>query len=597
MSRFAAPAPRRPAQETPEQKLRGFHDLARDALDRATKLDALAQAASATTAPTTGPSSQPHHHHPPQQQNNNQHRQQQLLQRAAALYRMGLDACREGLALPTPPSASGLSAGADSVAAWRRDLERWRAAVEERLREIEGGGAGAAGAKAEGNGVSSSGVVSRAAAAVAAAVKGAVSGGGSSAAVPRPAAPTAAGRAPSPSRPAPSAVAPRRTTSTAAAAPPAYRSPSPPPTRPAAAPAAAATKANKPSSSSDSSEAERLRRLVLDEALETRPAVTFADVAGLALAKQALREAVVLPALRPDLFRGLRSPARGVLLYGPPGNGKTMLCRALAAECNAEFFSISAASLTSKWLGESEKLMRALFAAAREKAPSVIFFDELDALLSARGSGTEHEASRRLKTEFLVNVDGLASATAGAAKAAAGGGGRGGGEDERRVVVVGATNRPADLDDAVRRRLTKRIYVPLPDAEGRAAILKHLLAGGGGSPSVSGGGGGGGGSSFFGGSSRSSSSSGAARLSSSDLQRVVAATDGYSASDLTALVKEAAMAPLRELSSSVLVRVRPEEVRALRLADFSAALRTVRPSVAPAQLAAYEAFTRDFGAV
>jgi spastin len=587
MSRFAPPARPRPAQETPEQKLRGFHDLARDALDRATKLDAQAQAASAS-APTAGPSpsQQPHHHH-----NNNanqHHRQQQLLQRAAALYRMGLEACREGLALPTPPSASGLSAGADSVAAWRRDLERWREAVKERLREIEGGGA--AGAKAEGNGVGSSGVVSRAAAAVAAAVKGAVSGGGTAAAPPA--------RAPSPSRHAPpsTVAAPRRTTAAAAAAapspPPAYRSPSPPPPRAAApAPAKAGAAANK-SSSSDSSEAERLRRLVLDEALETRPTVTFADVAGLALAKQALREAVVLPALRPDLFRGLRSPARGVLLYGPPGNGKTMLCRALAAECNAEFFSISAASLTSKWLGESEKLMRALFAAAREKAPSVIFFDELDALLSARGSGTEHEASRRLKTEFLVNVDGLASATAGAAKAGGGAGG-GGGEEERRVVVVGATNRPADLDDAVRRRLTKRIYVPLPDAEGRAAILKHLLAGnggGGGSPSASGGGG-----SFFGGGSLSSS--GAARLSSSDLQRVVAATDGYSASDLTALVKEAAMAPLRELSSSVLVRVRPEEVRGLRLADFSAALKTVRPSVAPAQLAAYEAFTRDFGAV
>ncbi|GFH30064.1 AAA domain-containing protein, partial [Haematococcus lacustris] len=159
----------------------------------------------------------------------------------------------------------------------------------------------------------------------------------------------------------------------------------------------------------------------------------------LVAAKQALREAVVLPSLRPDLFSGpLRAPVRGILLYGPPGNGKTLLGKALAHEASAAFFSISASSLTSKWVGEGEKLMRALFSVAAEQAPSIIFIDEIDSIMSARGGANENDAARRLKTEFLVQFDGVASA------------------NNERVIVIGATNRPYDLDDAVRRRLVKR---------------------------------------------------------------------------------------------------------------------------------------------
>ena len=168
-------------------------------------------------------------------------------------------------------------------------------------------------------------------------------------------------------------------------------------------------------------------------------------------AKQQLQEMVILPATRPDLFKGLRAPTRGLLLYGPPGNGKTMLAKAVATESSCTFLAISASTLTSKWVGEGEKLVRKLFEVAHERAPSIIFIDEIDSVLSARSSN-ENEASRRLKTEFLIQFDGV---------------NKGGGQ----VFVVGASNRPEELDDAVRRRLAKRIHIPLP---GKVEITIYL---------------------------------------------------------------------------------------------------------------------------
>ncbi|GAQ86208.1 AAA-type ATPase family protein [Klebsormidium nitens] len=290
-----------------------------------------------------------------------------------------------------------------------------------------------------------------------------------------------------------------------------------------------------------------LVRRIEEEIVDSTGSVKWDDIAGLQQAKNTLTEMVLLPTLRGDLFKGLRAPPRGLLLFGPPGNGKTMLAKAVAAEAKATFFSISAASLTSKWVGEGEKLVRALFAVAKQRQPAMIFIDEIDSILSAR-SASEHDASRRLKTEFLVQFDGVMSS------------------DEDRIIVMGATNRPEELDEAVRRRLVKRIYIPLPDAPARRALLDHVLRGQ------------------------------AVRMSERDLARLVAETDTYSGSDLHALCREAAMEPIRELGSRI-TTVELDQVRPLVYSDFTKALRVIRPSVSRDQLQRYEKWNRDFGSL
>jgi SpoVK/Ycf46/Vps4 family AAA+-type ATPase len=211
---------------------------------------------------------------------------------------------------------------------------------------------------------------------------------------------------------------------------------------------------------------ENAAKQILNEIVVKGDEVHWEDVAGLSMAKKALKEAVVYPFLRPDLFMGLREPARGMLLFGPPGTGKTMLARAVATESKSTFFAISASSLTSKWHGESEKLVRALFALAKALAPSIIFVDEIDSLLSARSGSSEHEASRRSKTEFLIQWSDLQRAAAGKDTTVG---------DASRVLVLAATNCPWDIDDAARRRFVRRQYIPLPEAETRGIQIRTLL--------------------------------------------------------------------------------------------------------------------------
>ncbi|XP_026674297.1 spastin isoform X3 [Ceratina calcarata] len=292
----------------------------------------------------------------------------------------------------------------------------------------------------------------------------------------------------------------------------------------------------------------KLAQVILDEILEGGTAVHWEDIAGQDTAKQALQEMVILPSLRPELFTGLRTPARGLLLFGPPGNGKTLLARAVATQCNATFFSISAASLTSKYVGEGEKLVRALFGIARELQPSVIFIDEVDSLLSERRDN-EHEASRRLKTEFLVEFDGLPC------------------NPEERVLVMAATNRPQELDEAALRRFTKRVYVTLPDLRTRITLLKRLLA------------------------------KHNDPLTTIELNEMAVLTEGYSGSDLTGLAKDAALGPIRELNLDQVKELDLNSVRNITMQDFRDSLKRIRRSVSPASLAAYEKWSFEYGDV
>ncbi|XP_069545879.1 fidgetin-like protein 1 [Brachyistius frenatus] len=290
----------------------------------------------------------------------------------------------------------------------------------------------------------------------------------------------------------------------------------------------------------------KIVELIMSEIMDHGPPVAWDDIAGLEFAKTTIKEIVVWPMLRPDIFIGLRGPPKGILLFGPPGTGKTLIGKCIACQSGATFFSISASSLTSKWVGEGEKMVRALFAIARCHQPAVIFIDEIDSLLSQRTDG-EHDSSRRIKTEFLVQLDGAATA------------------DEDRILVVGATNRPQEIDEAARRRLAKRLYIPLPEAAARRQIVTNLMA-------------------------REKN-----QLREQELESVVTATGGFSGADMTQLCREAALGPIRSIQLSDIATITADQVRPILYGDFQEALRTVRPSVSAKDLELYEEWNKTFG--
>lgn len=290
-----------------------------------------------------------------------------------------------------------------------------------------------------------------------------------------------------------------------------------------------------------------LRNKILTEIVDTKPNVKFEDIIGLEQAKQILREIIVLPNLRPDLFTGLRTPPRGLLLFGPPGVGKTMIAKAVATECACTFFNISASSLTSKYVGESEKLVRGLFELAFEKQPAVVFIDEMESILSKR-SENENDASKRLKTEFLVQFDGVGSS------------------QTARILIIGATNRPQELDSAVLRRLPKRVYIGPFNVEERKNFIKTLM------------------------------NNNEHSISDEEFEYIAKFTNNYSNSDLKELCREAAYEPIREISDfSKITQV--NKLRPTIYNDFTKAIKKVRGTLNDQMLSELENWNQQYGAI
>ncbi|KAK7084357.1 Katanin p60 ATPase-containing subunit A-like 2, partial [Halocaridina rubra] len=301
-----------------------------------------------------------------------------------------------------------------------------------------------------------------------------------------------------------------------------------------------------------------LGNIIQREILIENPEVSWSDIIGVEDAKRLVKEAVVYPLKYPQLFVGRFKPWRGILLYGPPGTGKTLLAKAVATECRTTFFNISATSLVSKWRGDSEKLVRVLFEMARFHAPSTIFVDEVDALMASRQGEQEHEASRRMKTQLLVELDGLTQAN-------------------DRVFLLAASNIPWQLDPAMLRRLEKRILVPLPGMEARESMFRHHLP-----ETIS-----------------DLEASGHSIQTHLDYEKLAQISEGYSGSDLQVVCREAAMGCLRKVFNvledhSVEDSELPDlKLDAITMSDVETALNRTKPTQSNSE--EYQAWHAKYG--
>ena len=280
-----------------------------------------------------------------------------------------------------------------------------------------------------------------------------------------------------------------------------------------------------------------------------KPMVSWAEVVGLDTAKKAVKEAIVYPVQRPDLFP-LGWP-RGILLFGPPGCGKTLLAAAVATEIDANFYSIDAASVMSKWLGEAEQNVAKLFGSARKSSiegkAAIVFVDELDSLMGQHANEVGGEI--RVRNQFLKEMDGIADKG-----------------KSLHVYVIGATNKPWDLDWAFIRRFQKRILVPLADRETRLSMLK-LYA--------------------------SNLQIGA----DVDLSELAMLAEGFSGSDIRDVCQSAQLSLIGEFFESGKAVDRQAKPRALTMADFRQIFEERKPSVSPKMLVAYKEWYDGFKAL
>ncbi|OCK73780.1 AAA-domain-containing protein [Lepidopterella palustris CBS 459.81] len=323
-------------------------------------------------------------------------------------------------------------------------------------------------------------------------------------------------------------------------------------------------------------ESQKLRDALEGAILSETPDVHWDDVAGLDQAKEELQEAVILPIKFPQLFTGTRKARKGMLLYGPPGTGKSYLAKAVATEVDCPLFSISSSDIMSKWLGESEKLVKTLFEMARERKPSIIFIDEIEAIAGSRDNNTPgSEHINRAKTELLVQMDGV-------------------GKDSNGVLVLAATNLPWMLDSAIRRRFQKRIHIGLPDFKAR---MRMFEIGVGKTP---------------------------CNLTNVDFARLAQMSEGFSGSDISIVVQDALMMPVKKIHTAThyrkvmhggaekLTPCTEHDMGAIRMTwrqvpadkllepsllatDFYAVIKKVKPSVSEADIIKAKQWTQEFG--
>ncbi|XP_046326725.2 vacuolar protein sorting-associated protein 4-like isoform X1 [Haliotis rufescens] len=331
---------------------------------------------------------------------------------------------------------------------------------------------------------------------------------------------------------------------------------------------------SEPGGSEGQTSQKRERRSAIEDTILNSRNIKFCDVAGLAEAKQALTEAIIMPLHYPKLFTGGRKPWKRILLFGPPGTGKSRLAQAVAAEINSTFYSVSSADLISSWVGESEKLIKELFChATSQPGRSVIFIDEIDSICRQRSS-REEEHTRRVKTELLKQMEGADNS---------------GTSD--KIFLLCATNCPWELDSAFLRRFQKRIYIPLPENAARLQLIKLH------------------------------SKDTRMNLSEEDWGMLVDKTEGYSGSDIATFTLGALFEPVRDLQASLhwrqlangqlapcnssfpgalsftLSDIPPDQIvpRDINLSDFLKALQAHRRTVTDEELEKFHKFTQHFG--
>ena len=293
--------------------------------------------------------------------------------------------------------------------------------------------------------------------------------------------------------------------------------------------------------------------------LTGKPDVSWDAVCGLEYARKAVQMTVELPLKCPQWFEGGRKPPSGLLLFGPPGTGKTMIAKAIATECDSTFFNITSGSIGSRYLSESQRLVSVLFQMARHKGPSVIFCDEIDSFMSQRGQTGEHETSKKVKAAILQEMDGMNTAIANA-------------QSDGRLhtaFVIGATNHPWDLDDAILRRFQKRLYIPLPNAAARRTMVEKKMEGANLAPDV-------------------------------DLDRIMQKTEGFSGADIASLCAHVMDTPMDEYLSSHTVDEAKEHLATIKgaplpMAYFEKAFKVVKALTPPQLVSKCEAWDKHNG--